>query len=269
MRLADVGHALGDRLGRESALGTALQPLYGWALRTACGRRGLAWHVNGEPLRIDPSVRRLVPHQSEPELFAFLRERIEPGQVVLDIGAFLGTYAMLEARRVGPSGRVVAFEPSPSSHAILVRHLEMNGLHPPQVEARCAAVGARAGRQQLITWDEEPYRNMIAPPGRIGVSVETVTLDEVCAAWPRLPDWIRMDVQGQEFDVLAGARGLLHAARGRLRIVAEMHPEQWPDYGVAPEDAAARLAELGLVARALIPGAGPFVQSGHAILDPL
>lgn len=267
--LAEVGHALGDRLGRDSAVGTALQPVYAWYLRTVCGRRGLAWHVNGEPLRIDPAVRRLVPHQSEPELFAFLRDEIQPGQTVIDIGAFLGVYAMLEARRVGPSGRVVAFEPSPSSFAVLVRHLRMNGLAAPQVEARCAAVGARAERQRLQIWDDEPYRNMIVPDGADGVAVETVTLDEVCGAWRQLPDWIRMDVQGQEFNVLRGARELLRAGRGRMRIVAEMHPDQWPDYGIAPGQAADVFADLGLRARALTPGAEPFVQSGHAILDAI
>lgn len=267
--LAEIGHAFGDRLGRDSAIVLALQPMYAHYLRVVCGRRGLAWQVNGEPMQIDPTVRHMLPHENEPVLFDFLRREIQPGQVVVDVGAFLGTYAILEARRVGAAGRVVAFEPSPDTFGLLVRHLEMNRLRPPQIEARHAAVGASEGPRQLMTWDDEPYRNMIAPEGAPGLTVASVTLDGVCASWTRLPDWIRMDVQGQEFDVLRGARELLHAARGRLRIVAEMHPEQWPDYGISPDEAPDEFAALGLRARPLVAGEEPFVQSGHVILEAL
>ena len=58
-----------------------------------------------------------------------------------------------------------------------------------------------------MTFAEEPYRNMIASSdaGPSAVSVDVVTIDGICAALGRPPDWIRMDVQGLEFDVLAGA----------------------------------------------------------------
>jgi hypothetical protein len=48
-----------------------------------------------------------------------------------------------------------------------------------------------------------------------------------------------------------------------------MHPEQWPDYGVAPRDADDCFAALGLQARALVPGEHVFSQGAHAILEPL
>lgn len=270
--LAEMGRAVGQIVGRDGSAAAALRPVYAWSLRAAYGRRGLPWHVNGEPLRIDPSLRHMLPHDNEPALFAYLRDHLRPGQVVLDLGAFLGTYAILEARRVGPAGRVVAFEPSPPTFEALRRHLRMNGLGAPRVEARCAAVGARAGRRHLQVWGDEPYRNMIAPDGATGVPVDVVTLDDVCRGWDRPPDWIRMDVQGQEFDVLRGARELLREARGRVRIVAEMHPEQWPDYGVPVARAAEVFADLGVRARALpgaAPGDDPFVQGGHAVLEAL
>jgi hypothetical protein len=78
-----------------------------------------------------------------------------------------------------------------------------------------------------------------------------------------------MDVQGLEFDVLRGAAGVLREHRGRLRIVAEMHPDQWPQYGVDPRDADDQFAALGLRARSLVPGEPTFVQGAHAVLEPL
>lgn len=248
-----------------------LRPLYAGWLRAAYGRRGLPWHVNGEPLRIDPSVRHLVPHEGETPLFQFMRSHIRPGDVVLDIGAFLGTYAVMAARWSGETGRVLAFEPSPDSFAILCRHLAMNGLGAPRVEARCVAVGARAERRRLMTFADEPYRNMVAPhdAGASALPVDVVTVDGICAALGRPPDWIRMDVQGLEFDVLAGASAVIREAGPRLKIIAEMHPEQWPDYGVDPREAADRLAELGLRADALEAGRPVFQQDAHVILQSL
>ena len=74
-----------------------------------------------------------------------------------------------------------------------------------------------------------------------------------------------MDVQGLEFEVLQGAQNVL--ALGRTKIVAEMHPDQWPDYGVRPSEAAERFAAMGLGARPLIAGDPTFVQSGHVVLE--
>lgn len=270
MTLPGFVSAIGDRLGRSGPTVSILRLVYAGCLRAVYSRHGLPWHVNGEPLRIDPCVRHLIPHEVEVSLFEFLRTHIRPGDVVLDIGSFLGTYAVMEARWSGETGRVVAFEPSPDSFAILRRHLTMNGLAAPRVEARPVAVGAREERRRLMTFGDEPYRNQIASPGDgAAVEVDVVTVDSVCEALGRPPDWIRMDVQGLEFDVLQGARGVLREAGGRLKIIAEVHPEQWPEYGIEPRDAARRLADFGLCARALEPGSTVFGQGAHAILEPL
>ena len=67
------------------------------------GRTGLPWSINGQSVRIDPIVRHLVPHESEPGLHAFLQSLLEPGDVVLDVGAFAGIHAIMAARKVGRS----------------------------------------------------------------------------------------------------------------------------------------------------------------------
>jgi FkbM family methyltransferase len=271
LMLSDLATKVGDRAGRSGPVVRVLQPLYAAWLNARYGRSGLPWSINGEPLRIDPSVRHMVPRENERPLFDFLRANIKPGDVVFDIGAFLGTYALMEARWAGDSGRVVAFEPSSFSFAVLTRHMRMNGLAGTRVDARQAAVGRTAGSRELITFDDEPYRNQIAPATGPSnqVTVDALTVDAVSKELGRPPDWIRMDVQGLEFEVLEGARDAIRDARGRMKIVAEMHPEQWPDFGIRPEDAHDRFAACGLKARALTPAEPLFTQSGHAVLEPL
>src|SRR5262249_37841621 len=222
----------------------ALRLAYALYLRAVFGRTGLPWSVNGEVLRIDPAIRHFVPHENESTLFRYLQFAMRPGDVVLDIGAFLGTYAIMAARWTGPLGRVIAFEPSPTTFRLLQRHLLMNNLEAPRVEARCVAVGSHLSRRALKQFDAEPYRNQIVTGDATGdsVIVDVVTVDSVCAHWTRPPDWIRLDVQGLEFDVLEGARDVIHAGRGRLKIVAEMHPQFWPDYGIRPGEVVDRLA---------------------------
>ncbi len=119
-----------------------------------------------------------------------------------------------------------------------------------------------------MTFADEPYRNMVAPPdaGPSTISVDVVTVDGICAALGRPPDWIRMDVQGLEFDVLRGASAVIREAGPRLKIVAEMHPQQWPDYGIDPREAADRFADCGLRAEALDGGPPVFEQGAHVIL---
>ncbi|MBF0125290.1 MAG: hypothetical protein HQL60_08135, partial [Magnetococcales bacterium] len=55
-----------------------------------------------------------------------LERVLKPGMAVLDIGANLGYYALMEHRLIGPLGRLVAIEPSPSNQEILKMNLDLN-----------------------------------------------------------------------------------------------------------------------------------------------
>jgi FkbM family methyltransferase len=267
--LSDLAIAVGTRLGRRGRAVQLLRPAYSAVLNAAYGGRGLPWRLNEEALRIHPAVRHLIPQDNERPLFEYLRAGIRPGDLVFDIGAFLGTYALFEARWSGPHGRVVAFEPSAFSFSMLSLHLAMNGLGPDRVDARHAAVGASVGRQGLVAFEDEPYRNHLAREGTSGRgSVNVLTVDAVCTELGRVPDWIRMDVQGFEFDVLSGARETIESARRSIKIVVETHPDQWAEVGIDAAEAHERFAALGLRARPITPAEPLFTQGGHVILEP-
>jgi FkbM family methyltransferase len=243
---------------------------YAIGLRARYGRTGMPWRVHSEIVRIDPGVRYLVPHSSEPALFEFIKRHVSGGDTVLDVGSFLGIYAVLEARFAGPRGRVVAIEPTPWSASMARRHIEFNAGATSPIVLVEAAAGAAAGQAALYEY-AEPYVNALeravdvsGPATRRAVQV--VTIDDLCREMKIRPTFIRMDVQGAEFHALRGARRTIEAAGPGLTIVAEMHPQCWPAFGIDGARAGDIIASLGLRAAPLVPGTDLFARDGHVVL---
>jgi FkbM family methyltransferase len=246
---------------------------YSRLLRAMYAKRGLPWRVHDEIVRIDPGARHLVPHEPEAALFAFLRQTIRPGDVVLDVGAFVGVYAVLAARWSQPGGRVIAVEPTASSAALARRHAAFNHVDGSSVEVIEAAASDKAGQATLHEYDAShmPFVNSLAPAADTTAAATTrdvavVTIDEVCRERGIVPSVVRMDVQGAEVHALRGAAATIRAA-ARLSLVVEMHPQCWPAFGVTEDDVRAALSDLGLTARPLVPGETLFARDTHAVLS--
>jgi FkbM family methyltransferase len=249
----------------------ALQRVYAAGLRARYSRTGMPWRIHDETVRIDPTVRHLLPHASERALFAFIKGHVRPGDVVLDVGSFLGVYAVVEARLAGPGGRVVAIEPTPQSAWMARRHFSFNA---ETASAPMCLVEAAVGehRRQTTFYEyEEPYVNALRPAvdvnGRARTRVvQVVTIDDLCDQMKIQPAFIRMDVQGAEFHALRGARRTIATAASDLTIVAEMHPQCWPSFGMDEGHARETIDTLGLSAAPLEPGAELFARDGHIVL---
>jgi FkbM family methyltransferase len=251
----------------------AAQRIYAAGLRARYSRTGMPWRVHDEIVRIDPGVRHLVPHTSEEALFTFLKRQVAPGDVVLDVGSFLGIYAILEARFTGRTGRVIAVEPTPWSASIARRHVEFNAdsTAAPVILFEAAA-GERRGQATFYEY-AQPYVNALMPAVDVDARprsgrVDVVTIDDLCEQLHIRPTVIRMDVQGAEFNVLRGARRTIAAAGSRLTIVAEMHPQCWPSFAIDAAHAREIIDALGLSAAPIESGADLFTRDGHIVLTP-
>ena len=152
----------------------------------------------------------------EPELSRAIGERLQPGDVFLDVGANVGYFSVLAARRVGNTGRVIAFEPHPEALAVLRQAVSVNGV-AGTVEVVEAAAGRETGRVRLFlsvdsvlsTTDpsRSPAREHFGFPRSI--DVRQVAIDEWLAARSDLVPRIRaikIDVEGTELQVLEGMR---------------------------------------------------------------
>jgi FkbM family methyltransferase len=162
----------------------------------------------------------------DPHVERALRERLRANDVVLDIGANIGSMAMLAASRVGASGRVIAVEPIPHNCSLISRSAQTNGFG--QIEILAAAAADRSGVLELRT---HPTTSNSATPAAAGerlsmkggalVRVPVVVLDEALATLDRL-DLVKIDVGGMEPRVLLGLERMLTQLRPVL--LSEFHP---------------------------------------------
>src|SRR6185295_15544157 len=123
---------------------------------------GIDWAINDEHIRIHPRFRGKLPPRSEVELFAFLKAGIKPGHIVFDVGTFIGTYAVCEAKWAGPTGRVVAFEPTARNWPVIRAHLKMNGVADRVVLIEAAA-GDTSGHTRFHQHPRDSDQNSILP----------------------------------------------------------------------------------------------------------
>lgn len=171
-----------------------------------------------------------------------LLAELQPGDVFYDVGAHIGYYSLAVARRVGPQGRVYAFEPLPLNLKLLRGHVAAN--HADNVEVIAAGVAEAAGTARFDL-GKGTGRGRLGEGG--GLEVPLVGLDQLVAEGRiRPPAMIKMDVEGAELQALRGARELL--VRHRPRIMLSVHSAQ------LKEDCGRLLRECGYQ---LIPSAKP------------
>lgn len=182
--------------------------------------------------------------ERDPNVMLFLRRWLRPGAIVLDVGANIGTYAIPIARIVGPSGRVVAFEPNRPTRACLRQNLRLNRIG--HVTLVPHAVGAQVGRAQLVVTERNLGEVHLAPVKTAGgAHVSVTTLDaEVARLGLRRVDFIKIDVEGHELAALRGAQELLRC-QPRLVVQTEIVPAHLARYGASPAALQEFFAALG------------------------
>ncbi len=159
-----------------------------------------------------------------------IRRLVRPGSVVLDIGANIGALTLELARQVGCGGKVFAFEPTSFAHSKLLRNLALNPSLAAIVEAEQLMLATSDDRRTELqiysSWPLVPTDKLHANHlGRLQTTegARAISLDTylVQAKVSRV-DFIKLDVDGYECEVLGGARHCLD--RFRPPIVMELAP---------------------------------------------
>ena len=165
--------------------------------------------------RVDPVLMRLVA------------ETVRPGSTVWDIGANVGLFSFAAAVAAGPHGHILSVEPDTVMVGLLRRSAAACGRHAP-VEVLPAAVADKCDVARFCIAKRNRSTNHLDGFGTTQTGgiraielVPTVSLDWLATHFPQ-PDVIKIDVEGAEAQVLAGAATVLHS---RPRIICEVAKE--------------------------------------------
>jgi FkbM family methyltransferase len=193
--------------------------------------RRLPRDLGALPLRISPGASltywRGLRTENLNDLFDFVRHEVRAGDTVWDIGANMGLLTFSAAHRVGPTGRVLAFEPDWWSCTLLHQSRLLNPGLARRVQVLPVAVSDSASLLTLIIPGYSRAATHLEIAGGAGADmvgaerdrllVPTVTLDWVAGSQPA-PDVIKIDVDGAEHRVLLGALSLLRTKRPKILI---------------------------------------------------
>lgn len=182
----------------------------------------------------------------EPEIVNLIRHRVRPGDVCLDIGANVGSHALVMARAVGPGGRVIAVEPHPVVCRRLLENLALNRME--QVTVIQAAFSDRDGTADFFGFPEDAFHQGVSSLLPDDQATRKMTVRTICGATlmreHRLSrcDLVKIDAEGVESVVLTQLAGLIDAHRPA--IICEYRKANWDKFGHSLEKEVQRLRAL-------------------------
>lgn len=190
--------------------------------------KGLKRTINGHTLRLPTRYFRYFPDKYESDNFEFLTDSCRPGAVIIDIGAHIGLFSVIASQVTGQKGKVYAFEPAPSTFQLLQKTLSINH-NQSVIETFQKAVGRGIGKitffisdgaadngNSLVNYKEDrPLHGIEVDVTSVDAFVKEKKLNRL--------DFIKIDVEGAEYDTLRGAAETLQNLRP-VCIVA-IHPE--------------------------------------------
>ena len=161
------------------------------------------------------------------------------GDIAVDVGAHIGRYTIISSKRVGPNGKVVAIEANPENFEMLKKNIQLNGL--TNVTALNYAVNSKEEQESqlklYLPGEEVGYTiyntimtNRANPIEDKFVEVNAATLDNLLLQQQQQNggirqkeiNWIKIDVEGAEFEVLKGATNVLSKSKD-ITLLIEVH----------------------------------------------
>ena len=216
--------------------------LYPWML-VLCGRipKGLTLRPNGEFQIHHEGVSIQCPRDGIFTAWEVLQDKIyekvhcpSMNQTVVDVGAYVGMFAVRAATLVGIRGTVVAIEPSSRN----LKYLRRNTMLIPNIVIAPVAAGAITGKGKLSISGASPCHTLLPERNNETEDVIIDTLDNILASRGiEKVDFIKVDVEGYEIEVLKGATETLRHKGLKLAVaayheLANGEPEMWYVAGI-------------------------------------
>jgi FkbM family methyltransferase len=150
------------------------------------------------------------------------------GDIVIDIGANIGLYTIISSKRVGANGKVVAIEADPSNFEMLNSNIKLNQL-TNVIPVNYAAYSKETKIKLYLPGEElghTTYNTVMSDTAKNEdkfVEVSANTLDYLLQL-KGITDvnWVKIDVEGAEFEVLKGATNVLSKSKD-IALLIEVH----------------------------------------------
>lgn len=160
------------------------------------------------PDDLGPGMFLSLKGEYEPFMTFLFLKAIKEGDTVYDVGAHVGYYSLLAAKKVGSNGSVISFEPHPDNFSYLKKNIVANKLSP-QITLIEKAVSQKIGKIRLNLGKTSGEHTTLGEAKKY-IEVLATTLDEISVKHRRFPDTIKIDTEGAGSLVLKGALKLLH-----------------------------------------------------------
>jgi FkbM family methyltransferase len=160
-------------------------------------------------------------------------EKFQPKkhEIVVDVGAHYGRYTLIAAKRVGPKGKVISIEADPKNFELLNKNIKLNKLD--NVTTINCAVSSKEGKIKLYTPEkelgQELYNTIMSDRATTYnekyIEVNANTLDNILNKNDIKHEdinWIKIDVEGAELEVLKGATNVLSKSKD-ISLLVEIH----------------------------------------------
>lgn len=228
-------------------LGTLGSALY-YRTKLLRGLHTIGYH--GSTLRFTVTTRREIDrldyiHEEEKELLDQLLRTLRPGDVLFDVGANIGVVSLIAAA-THPEITVYAFEPMPENLEALRANIKLNGMED-RVHAHPIALSDHQGTAVLFADNQagEGTSSLVntQKQGR-KLTIETDTMDHFLDRTGVVPDVVKIDVEGAEWEVIKGARGVCQNPKCRSFII-EVHTRHLRSRGLDDADLISDLTSAG------------------------
>lgn len=151
-------------------------------------------------------------------------QHLQAGDVYVDVGANIGYYSLLAAKKVGSSGKVIAYEPNPKNFALLQANIALNHLPNVQVFPLALYDKDEQGQLYLSADNYGDHRVYAASESRHSHDITLVHGDEHLSTLTSRMDFLKIDTQGAEFFVVNGLHDMIMHNRQHLRMIVEFCP---------------------------------------------
>jgi FkbM family methyltransferase len=185
-----------------------------------------------------------------------LERELKHGMTLLDLGANIGYYAIMESNLIGDSGYIYALEPHPANVELLKNNIQLNKISD-RIEVHQMGGSNKNSIEKLCVSAESNLHSFVKDKNSSDetVDVPTTTIPEFCKGRKKI-DFIRMDIEGYEVEVFEGLLPALEDDSFRPSILFETHrPKYTKNHTI--KESLKRMFEKGYIAKIIVSNEGP------------